>query len=64
MGVKTYKREVAVVMLTTFYGFCVIAALGDAQALDVARILSVPTHLAVGGAFGLDAYARQVRAGS
>ena len=61
MGVKTYKRELAVFMLLALYGFGIAAAAGGEQALEVLRILSVPTFLAVGGAFGLHAYAKQLK---
>lgn len=62
MGVKTYKRELAVAMLVALYGFGLAAAAGSQQALEVLRILSVPTFLAVGGAFGIHAFAKQLRA--
>jgi len=61
MDVKTYKREVAGAMLVVLYGFGLAAAAGNAQALEVVRILSIPTFLAVSGAFGLHAIARQMR---
>jgi len=61
MGLKTYKREVAVGMLGVLYAFGVAAAAGNAQALEVVRILSVPSFLAISGAFGLDAVAKQLR---
>ena len=57
---KTYKREVAGVMLAVLWFFCVLAVWYP-QALDVVRILSVPTFLAAGGAFGLDALAKQLK---
>ena len=56
---KTYKREVALAAMICLYGFCCMAALGHEQALEVVKILVVPTFLAVGGAFGLDAVAKQ-----
>jgi len=61
MDVKTYKRELAVAMLAVLYGFGLWAAAGGEQALEVVKILSVPTFLAAGGAFGLDALAKQLR---
>lgn len=61
MGVKTYKREVASGMLAVFYSFCVVAAAGHGQALEVVRVISVPTFLAVAGAFGFDALVKQWR---
>ncbi len=61
MGVKTYKRELAVAMLLVLYGFGLGAASGSPQSLEVLRILSVPTFLAVGGAFGIHAFAQQLR---
>lgn len=59
--VKTYKREVSVAMLVVLYGFCVAAAAGNGQALEVVKILSVPSFLAVSAAFGLHAVAKQLR---
>jgi len=61
MDVKTYKREVAVGMLGVLYGFGLAAAAGNAGALEVVRILAVPSFLAISGAFGLHAIATQLR---
>jgi len=61
MTLKTYKRELATAMLGVLYAFGVAAAVGSQQALEVVRILAVPTFLAVSGAFGLDAVAKQIR---
>lgn len=61
MAVKTYKREVAVAATVVFYGFCMLATLGSEPALEVVKVLVVPTFLALGGAFGLDSVAKQWR---
>jgi hypothetical protein len=61
MGVKTFKREVAVVAMVVFYVFCWRASSGSQLALEVVRLLVVPTFLALGGAFGMDAMTRQWR---
>jgi len=61
MGVKTYKRELATAMLLALYAFGAAAAGGNAAALEVVKILSVPTFLAVSGAFGFDAWVKQTR---
>jgi len=58
---KTYKREVAVGMLLALYAFGVAAAAGNVPALEVVKILSAPTFLAVAGAFGFHAIAKQWR---
>ena len=58
---KSYKREVAAVMLAVLYVFGSFAAMGWGQSLDVVKILSVPTFLAVGGAFGLHSLATQMK---
>ena len=61
MDVKTYKRELAGGMLLALYGFGLWAAAGNQASLEVLRILSVPTFLAVGGAFGIHAFAKQMK---
>ena len=58
---KTYKREVALSAMVILYLFCGMAVAGYAQALEIVKILVVPTFLAVGGAFGLDAVSKQGR---
>lgn len=52
---KTWKREVAVILLV-FIGY--ISLFGD---IEVLRILVTPIFLFAGGAFGLDAFAKQIQ---
>jgi len=52
---KTWKREVAVILLG-FLGY--ISLFGD---IEVLRILVTPIFLFASGAFGLDAFAKQIQ---
>lgn len=59
---KTYKREAGVVMLAalaSLFGYGLAA--GSAQALDVAEFLTTPVFMFAGGAFGMDAIAKQFK---
>lgn len=57
---KTYKREVAYSMLG-FLATMSVAGVVIPGALDVAETLVTPIFLFAGGAFGMDAYARQIQ---
>lgn len=59
-GHKTFKRELAAVMLAFLAGL-VIWGIFDEQARDAARFLTLPVFTFAGGAFGLDALAKQLR---
>lgn len=57
---KTYKRELAALMLL-FLALCFVASLWLPEALQIAEYLTTPIFLFTGAAFGMDAYAKQVR---
>jgi len=57
---KTYKRELAVVMLA-FLGALFVWGVFDPEAKDSARFLTLPIFTFAGGAFGMDAWAKQLR---
>lgn len=61
MATKTYKREVAIVMFLVFLGLsgCYLYS-GDNNFWIVAQSLLPYTMVFAGGAFGLDAYAKQI----
>ncbi len=56
---KTYKREVASVMLA-FLGMMYVWGVYTPAALQVAELITTPIFLFVAGAFGMDAYSKQV----
>ena len=56
---KTYKREVAIVMLCFLAGFFVWGVF-NGQSAESARFLTLPIFTFAGGAFGLDAWAQQL----
>lgn len=53
---KTLKREVATVMLLGFFG----ALFFHPEGREIAEIIKWPVFLFAGGAFGIDALAKQV----
>ena len=57
---KTFKRELSVVMLA-FLGVIFVWGIGNPQAAEAARFLTLPVFTFAGGAFGLDAWAKQMR---
>ena len=57
---KTFKREVAVVMLG-FLGVMFVWGVSTDTAAQAARFLTLPIFTFAGGAFGLDAWAKQLR---
>lgn len=57
---KTYKREVAMAMLA-FLGTMFIVSLWFTEATQVAEYLTTPVFLFAAAAFGIDAYAKQVK---
>lgn len=57
---KTYKRELATGMLV-FLGAFFLWGVENAQAAEAARYLTLPIFTFAGGAFGLDAWAKQMR---
>lgn len=59
-GPKTYKREVALVMLG-YLGLFFIWGVSNATALRIAEFLTLPVFGFVTAAFGLDALAKQFR---
>lgn len=59
---KTYKRETACVMLATLAGlFAWGLSVDKAQVVDVAKFLTTPIFMFAGGAFGMDAIAKQFK---
>ena len=60
MAEKTYKREVAIAMLFAVFGLA-IAGVWEQGAADAAKMLSWPVFMFAGAAFGLDAFAKQIR---
>ncbi len=60
MTEKTYKREVAVVMLAMYFG-AQITGLWYPMALGFAEAVKSEVFLFAGGAFAMDAYAKQVQ---
>ena len=57
---KTFKREVAAVMLG-FLGAMFVWGVPSEAAGQAARFLTLPVFTFAGGAFGLDAWAKQLR---
>ena len=62
MELKTWKREIATLQLGIFTAFCIWAASGSDQAMEVARLQSIPTFTFLFGAFGLDWASKQMAA--
>lgn len=59
---KTYKREVAGVMLFSLAALTVAGiAWPTSLAWEVAKFYATPVFVFAGGAFGLDAISKQVR---
>ena len=56
---KTYKRETAVAMLIVMFIFFYYGLDHD-RAYETAKYLSTPVFLFAAGAFGLDAWAKQL----
>ena len=57
---KTYKREVASAMLV-FLGVLFCLGLFHPEAVQAAEFLTTPVFLFTAAAFGVDAYAKQVK---
>ena len=57
---KTYKREVAMAMLA-FVGVFHVLGMWMPEAIQVAEYLTTPVFIFAGAAFGMDAYAKQVK---
>jgi hypothetical protein len=58
MNPKTYKREVAGSMLV-FLGSLFVWGVGNAEAAQAARFLTLPIFTFAGGAFAIDAVFKQ-----
>lgn len=59
---KTYKREVAVIMIAFLADlFYRAVSSGDPIALEAAKFLTTPIFTFAGLAFGFDAYSKQVK---
>jgi len=56
---KTYKRETALTMISAVFAGHIWGVWNDGAA-DAARYLTMPTFIFLGGAFGLDAFAKQI----
>ena len=57
---KTYKRELASGMLL-FLGVFFLWGVENVQAAEAARYMTLPVFTFAGGAFGMDAWAKQIR---
>lgn len=57
---KTFKRELAVVMLAVLGGLF-IWGVSDDQAMRAAEFLTLPIFGFAGVAFGMDAYSKQIQ---
>ena len=57
---KTYKRELAGLLLLIMFGFY-IGGIWLEKAFEIAESLKLEVFILVGGAFGMDSYAKQVR---
>lgn len=51
---KTYKREVAFLLLVAFFGLLIWGVLGNSQAFLAAESIKYEAFLAASGAFTLD----------
>jgi len=60
--VKTYKREVSMALLAYVMALGV-ASVWSAGAFEVLKLFIPPVFLFAAGAFGMDAYAKQVKGG-
>ena len=59
---KTYKREWSVTILFIVFAFYVTAFITAREdILEAAKHLTMPAFLFLGGAFGIDAYGKQIR---
>ncbi len=58
---KTYKRELAIFMLSILLGCYLLGILGNPAALVVAEQLKTPVFILVSGAFGLDAVIKSIK---
>lgn len=56
---KTYKREVTTASLLFLFGMFVWGVF-EPSALDAAKYLTLPIFTIWGGAFGMDAYSKQI----
>lgn len=56
---KTYKREIAAVQLL-FLGVCHVWGVYNESAAQMAQFLTLPVFTFAGGAFALDAVAKQM----
>lgn len=57
---KTYKRELATFLLA-FLLALFVWGVEEGQAYEAARYLTLPVFSFAGGAFGMDAWAKQLR---
>tara|TARA_R110000744_G_C19333344_1_gene558796 strand:- start:480 stop:659 length:180 start_codon:yes stop_codon:yes gene_type:complete len=57
---KTYKRELSLVMLGLL-GVLFVLGMSSVEAMQAAEFLTTPIFLFATGAFGIDAYAKQVQ---
>lgn len=57
---KTYKRETAVFLFVVLFLFYV-ASFFYPQAASAAEMLTTPTFLFGGAAFGMDSYSKQIK---
>ena len=57
---KTYKRETALALFIFLCGLF-IWGIWNAQAANAAEFLTLPVFTFAGAAFGLDAYAKQIK---
>ena len=60
MRQKTYKREVAASMLVALFGFFVWGVFAPV-AFEAAKFLTLPVFTFAGGAYGMDAWSKQIR---
>jgi len=57
---KTYKREVALGLVLFLLGLFVWGV-WDERAMQAAEFLTLPVFAFLGGAFGMDAFAKQIQ---
>lgn len=57
---KTYKRELAVLLLAIYLGL-LVASLWYPKAIEAAESLKVPMFTFLGAAFALDSIAKQMK---
>ena len=58
---KTFKRETALALLAFWAGLVVWGVLGNPSAADAATTIMWPVFGFAAGAFGIDAFAEQIR---